>query len=78
MSNPPVDWIFLDIRTQCRANLALAKRDRHKEAGMVSKTNEQALEASIEKYLIGTCRSRRRYATELPAGPHHGYQRGRT
>jgi len=48
---------------------------------MVSKTNEQALEASIEKYLTGTCleeqATTRNGVTELPSGPNHGYQLGR-
>ncbi|WP_239987238.1 hypothetical protein [Pseudomonas congelans] len=50
---------------------------------MVSKTNEQALEASIEKYLTGTCleeqnviRDRGRIALQhpsrLPTGPRPG------
>lgn len=49
---------------------------------MVSKTNEQALEASIEKYLTGTCLEEltaiRDSAGELPVAPNHGYQLGRT
>jgi len=48
---------------------------------MVSKTNEQALEASIEKYLTGTCSEEqlmvREDAAECPFGPNHGYRRGR-
>lgn len=49
---------------------------------MVSKTNEQALEASIEKYLTGTCLEEqaaiRDNAAEQPFSPHHGYRLGRT
>ena len=49
---------------------------------MVSKTNEQALEASIEKYLTGTCLEEqsaiRDSAAHVPAGLNHGYQLGRT
>lgn len=48
---------------------------------MVSKTNEQALEASIEKYLTGTCLEEqavpRDSAVPVPAGHNHGYQLGR-
>ncbi|WP_440058556.1 hypothetical protein [Pseudomonas fragariae (ex Marin et al. 2024)] len=48
---------------------------------MVSKTNEQALEASIEKYLTGTCLEEqnviRDRAAELPFSPHHAYQLSR-
>lgn len=50
----PIGWIILDICLPRRARLAEIMQNRHKEAGMVSKTNEQALEASIEKYLTGT------------------------
>lgn len=57
------------------------KKDRHKEAGMVSKTNEQALEASIEKYLTGTCLEElaavREGAAEQPFSANHGYRLGR-
>lgn len=48
---------------------------------MVSKTNEQALEASIEKYLTGNCLEEqatiRDGVKELPFDPNHGYQLGR-
>ncbi|WP_448091530.1 type I restriction endonuclease subunit R [Pseudomonas lini] len=48
---------------------------------MVSKTNEQALEASIEKHLTGTCLEEqlmvRDGAAERPFGPNHGYRLGR-
>ena len=49
---------------------------------MVSKTNEKALEANIEKYLTGTCLEEqmviRDSAAQLPFSPNHGYQLGRT
>ncbi|WP_243667236.1 type I restriction endonuclease subunit R [Pseudomonas brassicae] len=48
---------------------------------MVSKTNEQALEASIEKYLTGTCLEEqavgRNSSVPVPTGLNHGYQLGR-
>lgn len=48
---------------------------------MVSKTNEQALEASIEKYLTGTCLEElaaiRDSAAQVSVGSNHGYQLGR-
>ncbi|WLG51107.1 type I restriction endonuclease subunit R [Pseudomonas sp. FP1742] len=48
---------------------------------MVSKTNEQALEASIEKHLTGTCLEEqvmvRDGAAERPFDPNHGYWLGR-
>ncbi|WP_277373492.1 DEAD/DEAH box helicase family protein [Pseudomonas sp. AA-38] len=48
---------------------------------MVSKTNERALEASIEKYLTGTCLEElaavREGAAEQPFSANHGYRLGR-
>lgn len=44
---------------------------------MVSQTNEQALEAAIEKYLTGTCLEEKKSVSEdLPFGPNHGYELG--
>jgi len=46
---------------------------------MVSKTNEQALEAAIEKYLTGACREELEKIAEpdaIPFTQNHGYQRG--
>lgn len=44
---------------------------------MVSQTNEQALEAGIEKYLTGTCLEEQRGIREpVPFSPHHGYRLG--
>lgn len=44
---------------------------------MVSQTNEQALEASIEKYLTGTCLEEQRGVREpVPFSQHHGYRLG--
>ncbi|WP_430416835.1 type I restriction endonuclease subunit R [Marinobacter adhaerens] len=46
---------------------------------MVSQTNEQALEASIEKFLTGTCLEEQRGIREpVPFSHHHGYQLGQT
>ena len=48
---------------------------------MVSKTNERALEASIEKYLTGTCLEElaavREGVAEQPFSANHGYRLGR-
>ncbi|GAB1262173.1 type I restriction endonuclease subunit R [Aurantivibrio plasticivorans] len=49
---------------------------------MVSKTNEQALEAAIEKYLCGTCKEEQdqiKYpgAEEVPFSQSHGYAMGK-
>jgi type I restriction enzyme R subunit len=44
---------------------------------MVSQTNERALEASIEKYLTGTCLEEQRGVREVvPFSQHHGYWLG--
>lgn len=44
---------------------------------MVSQTNERALEASIEKYLTGTCLEEQRGVREVvPFSQHHGYRLG--
>ena len=45
---------------------------------MVSQTNEQALEAAIEKQLTGTClEDQNRIANgDLPFSQHHGYTLG--
>lgn len=44
---------------------------------MVSQTNERALEASIEKYLTGTCLEEQRGVREVvPFSHHHGYRLG--
>ena len=46
---------------------------------MVSKTNEQALEAAIEKYLTGTCREELESVAEpdaVPFSDNHGYELG--
>ena len=46
---------------------------------MVSQTNEQALEAAIEKYLTGTCLEERGKVAEggeVPFSQNHGYQLG--
>ena len=45
---------------------------------MVSQTNEQALEASIEKQLTGTCLEDQSRVAEgdLPFSQHHGYRLG--
>jgi type I restriction enzyme R subunit len=52
---------------------------------MVSQTNEQALESTIEKYLTGTCMEAIKASStsanqikepELPFGVHHGYKLG--
>lgn len=44
---------------------------------MVSQTNEQALEASIEKYLTGTSLEEQRGIQEqVPFSQHHGYRQG--
>lgn len=44
---------------------------------MVSQTNEQALEASIEKHLTGTCLEEQRGIREqVPFSRHHGYRLG--
>jgi type I restriction enzyme R subunit len=46
---------------------------------MVSQTNEQALEAAIEKCLTGTCLEQRDRLSEdgaVPFSPNHGYQLG--
>jgi len=47
---------------------------------MVSKTNEQALEAAIEKYLTGTCLEEQKIVAEdkrdLPFSENHGYKLG--
>ncbi|MCD4721806.1 MAG: DEAD/DEAH box helicase family protein [Desulfobacula sp.] len=52
---------------------------------MVSQTNEQALEAAIEKQLTGTCLEEQKAdkpsenkieESQLPFGPHHGYELG--
>lgn len=47
---------------------------------MVSQTNEQALEAAIEKYLTGSCLEEQKAVQEgvsaVPFSEHHGYQLG--
>ena len=45
---------------------------------MVSQTNEQALEAAIEKQLTGTClEDQKRIADgDVPFSPCHGYKLG--
>ncbi|WP_428399540.1 type I restriction endonuclease subunit R [Marinobacter salarius] len=46
---------------------------------MVSQTNERALEASIEKYLTGTCLEEQRGVREVvPFSHHHGYRLGQS
>jgi len=46
---------------------------------MVSQTNEQALEAEIEKYLTGRCLEQKNELSEdggVPFSQNHGYQLG--